>query len=87
MMRLPSKNVEDTNLTHVGLKPQLVEVLLKSFGMRLWQARPELFQQASLKEKLPLGRCVQAIDKLLNRRSPAFGLEIVRSVLSQISSY
>ena len=54
--------------------------------MRLRQARPELLQQAPLKEELPLGCWIQVINELLNRRSPAFGLEIVRSILSQITN-
>jgi len=38
------EKVEHPDLTRVCLKSQLVEVLLKPFGMRLWQARPELLQ-------------------------------------------
>jgi hypothetical protein len=80
------EKVEHPNLTHMRLTSQLIEVLRKPFGVRLRQARPKLFQQAPLKEELPLGCRIQAIDELLNRRSPAFGLEIVRGVLSQITA-
>ena len=52
---LSLEKVEYSDLTRVCLKPQLVEVFLEPFGMRLRQAWPELLQQASLKEELPLG--------------------------------
>ncbi len=51
----PTEKVEQPDLTRVCLKSQLVEVLLKPFGMRLRQSRPKLLQQAALKEELALG--------------------------------
>ena len=79
------EKVEYPDLTRVCLKPQFIEVLLKPFGVRLWQSWAKLLQQAPLKEELPLRCRIQSIDKFFNRRSPAFGLEIVRGVLSQIT--
>ena len=52
---LTIEKVEHSDLTHMRLKPQFIKVVFKPFGVRLRQARPEFFQQASLEEELPLG--------------------------------